>query len=198
MSSFYKGKILKRNFYNRPTLEVAKDLLGCFIVRKIKGKGICAMITDVEAYIGEEDLACHASKGRTKRTEVLYGKPGHAYVYLIYGMYYIVNFVTQIEGFPAAVMIRGVKIEGVDCKKTNGPGKVCREMKIDRSLHNWDITKGEEFWIQKGARVNAKDIHIAKRIGIAYAKHCAHYPWRFYIKNLEEREKRTSNKVHSL
>jgi len=175
------GIVLKKSFYNRPTLEVARDLLGCYIVRKIGKKSIQAMIVDVEAYIGEDDLACHASKGRTPRSEVLYGEAGRAYVYLIYGMHHIMNVVTEKGDFPAAVMIRAVKIEGVDFKKTNGPGKVCRQLKIDRTLHDWDVTKGEKLWIEKGKKIPFSHIIATTRLGIAYAQHCALFPWRLVI-----------------
>lgn len=177
-------KILEKKFYQRPTLDVARDLLGCVIVRKIGKKEMRAMITDVEAYIGEDDLACHASKGRTKRSEVLYGEAGHAYVYLIYGMYHIMNVVTEEKDFPAAVMIRAVKMEGTDYVRTNGPGKVCRALQIGKELHGWDMTKGERLWIEKRtASISAEDIVADRRVGIDYAKHCKEYPWRFALGN---------------
>ena len=125
---FRPMKSLHRSFYQRPTLTVARDLLGCFLVRKMparRGRGskiVRARITEVEAYIGEDDLACHASKGRTKRTEIMYGEAGHAYVYLIYGMYELLNIVTEAKDFPAAILIRAVEIEGMPKIKTNGPG----------------------------------------------------------------------------
>lgn len=170
---------------------MARELLGCFLVRKTGPREIRAMITDVEAYVGEDDLACHASKGRTPRSEVLYGPAGRAYVYLIYGMYHIMNVVTERKDFPAAVMIRAVKIEGVDYKNTNGPGKVCREMKIDKKFHGRDITQGKEFWIEarhsrmtgeKDTKIDPKNIVTTTRVGVAYAGRCALYPWRFAFK----------------
>ncbi len=121
-------KKLSREFYNRPTLKVAKELLGKILVRKIPSAGsgqaakiIRAMITETEAYCGPKDLASHASKGRTKRTEIMFGPPGFVYVYLIYGMYHCLNIVTEAENYPAAVLIRAVDADGV-----NGPGKLCR------------------------------------------------------------------------
>ncbi|MCX6763404.1 MAG: DNA-3-methyladenine glycosylase [Candidatus Moranbacteria bacterium] len=173
--------VLKRNFYQKNTLDVAKNLLSCFLVRKINNKIIRARITETEAYIGEDDLACHASKGRTKRTEIMYGQAGHAYVYMIYGMYHCLNIVTEKKDFPAAVLIRAVKIENVDYKKTNGPGKLCKVLKIDKKLNGWDLTKKEKIWIENGIKISKKNIKSAKRIGIDYAKHCRHYLWRFYI-----------------
>jgi len=141
-------------------LKVAKDLLGCFLIRKIRGKMTRAMITDVEAYVGEEDLANHASKGRTPRTEIMYGRAGHAYVYLIYGIYCVMNIVTEKKEYPAAVMLRGVKIENVDYKKTNGPGKLTKFLQIDKELNGWDLTKGEKLWIERGIKIDSKDFLI--------------------------------------
>jgi DNA-3-methyladenine glycosylase len=157
-------------------------LLGCFLARKIGKKVIRGIITETEAYVGEDDLASHASKGRTKRTEIMYGEAGYAYIYMVYGMYHCLNIVTEKKDFPAAVLIRSVKIKDVDYKKTNGPGKLCKFFKIDRRLNNWNITKGEKMWIEKSDKKQKLKIHTGKRIGIDYAKHCKHYLWRFYIK----------------
>lgn len=173
-------KRLNRKFFGRDTLLVAKDLLGCFLVRKLGKREVRAKIVEVEAYIGEDDLACHARVGRTKRTEVMYGAGGHAYVYLIYGMYHCLNIVTEKKNYPAAVLIRGVKIEDVPFEKTSGPGKLCRFLKIDRKLNAWDLTKGEKLWIEKGEK-NTSDILSSKRMGVDYAKHCKEYLWRFLL-----------------
>jgi DNA-3-methyladenine glycosylase len=177
--------IIRSSFYRRNTLKVAQDLLGCFLVRKIGNKITHAMITDVEAYIGEKDLACHASKGRTPRTEIMYGEAGHAYVYLVYGMYHVMNIVTEAKDFPAAVMLRGIKADSMEYKKTNGPGKLTRFMKIDKKLNGCDLTKGEKLWIASSrlVRLGRKNFKIkkSKRIGIEYAGHCKHYLWRFYL-----------------
>jgi len=181
--------ILNRKFYQRDTLKVAQSLLGCFLARKIGNKIIKGMITETEAYIGEDDLASHASKGRTPRTEIMYGEAGRTYIYMIYGMYHCLNVVTEKKDFPAAVLIRSIKIEGADYKKTNGPGKLCKLLKIDRKLNNWDITKGEKLWIASPRLVRLgrkkpakKNIVAGRRIGVGYAKHCKNYLWRFYIK----------------
>ncbi len=138
-------------------------------------------ITEVEAYIGEDDLACHASKGKTKRTEVMYEKAGHAYVYLIYGMYHCMNIVTEARGFPAAILIRSGEIEGVPLKETNGPGKLCRFLGIDRSFNGWDVTKGKKLWIEPGEDVAEDRVKMGKRIGVDYAGPCKEYLWRFEI-----------------
>ncbi len=171
--------VLPRTFYQKNTLDVAKNILGCFLVRKVGKKITKARITEVEAYIGEDDLACHARAGRTKRTEIMYGQAGQAYVYLIYGMYHCLNIVTEKEGYPAAILIRAVEIEGVSPKETNGPGKLCRFLKIDRKLNGWDMTKGEKLWVERGTKVSKKNIVATKRVGVEYAQHCADYLWRF-------------------
>lgn len=174
-------KILARSFYHEDTLEVARGLLGCFLVRKIGRKVVRARIVETEAYVGEDDLACHASKGRTKRTEVMYGEAGHAYVYMIYGMYHCLNIVTEAKDFPAAVLIRAAEIEGVSRNETDGPGKLCRFLDIDRSLNGWDITKGEKLWIESGRQSGDETILSMKRVGIDYAEHCREYLWRFVL-----------------
>lgn len=179
---------LSRDFYQRKTLDVAKELLGCFLVRKMGRKIIRARITEVEAYIGEDDLACHASKGRTQRTEIMYGAAGHAYVYLVYGMYHCLNMVTEAKEFPAAVLIRAVEVEGVAHKETNGPGKLCRFLHIDRTLNGWDITRGEKLWIESGKLRNNETIMAAERVGIDYAQYCKEYLWRFTLSALEKQK----------
>lgn len=180
--------IIKRSFYKKNTLDVAKGLLGCFLVRKIGKKVIRGMITETEAYIGEDDLACHASKGRTPRTEIMYGEAGRAYVYMIYGVYHCLNIVTEKKDFPAAVLIRGIKIENnppllnkerVEAR-LDGPGKLCKFLKIDRKLNKLDLTKREKLWIEKGIKIKSSEIKKSKRIGVDYARHCRHYLWRFH------------------
>lgn len=173
--------ILPQKFYQQNTLKVAQNLLGCFLVRKIGGKIIKGVITETEAYIGEDDLASHASKGRTPRTEIMYGEAGYTYVYMIYGMYFCLNIITEKKDFPAAVLIRGVKIEGVDYKKTNGPGKLCKFLKIDKKLHGIDIAKNNKLWIESGIKIKKSQIQKSKRVGVDYAKHCKEYLWRFHI-----------------
>lgn len=183
--------MLPRKFYSRNTMKVARDLLGCFLIREYRGKIWRAMITETEAYRGEEDLACHASKGRTPRTEVMYDEPGHAYVYMIYGMYHCLNIVTEKKDFPAAVLIRGAKIFGRRTSKDGGPpdvhlggpGKLCQFLKIDRKLNKWDLTKGERLWIEhRNPRAKLLAIKKSKRIGVDYAQHCREYLWRFNLK----------------
>jgi DNA-3-methyladenine glycosylase len=179
------SETLPREFYRRSTLDVARDLMGCFLVRRIGRKTVRARIVETEGYVGEDDLACHASKGRTKRTEVMYGDPGHAYVYLIYGMYHCLNIVTEEKGFPAAVLVRAVEVEGVPSKETNGPGKLCRFLEIGRDLNGWDLTRGAKLWLEPGEPVPGRNIQATRRIGVDYAKHCKDYLWRFVARETE-------------
>ncbi len=134
---------LGREFFERPTLLVAKELLGKYLV--FKGKS--GRITEVEAYIGEDDPACHAAKGVTPRNKVMFGPAGYSYVYFIYGMYHCLNFVTEKEGFPAAVLIRAVKIEDVD-SPIDGPGKLCKIFGIGREHSGVDLCENEDFYIE--------------------------------------------------
>ncbi len=180
-----KSRRLSRNFFVRPTLIVARELLGKILIRKIgptsprlrraSRKIIRAMITETEAYCGPRDLASHASKGRTKRTEIMFGPPGHAYVYLIYGMYYCLNIVTEAENYPAAVLIRAVDAVGV-----NGPGKLCRFLKIDKTLNGEDTIKSRRLWIEDGKELKPRQIGRAKRIGVDYAGPYKDKLWRFF------------------
>ena len=164
---------LTRDFFLRDVLEVAPDLLNCSIVLPYNNQQASYIITEVEAYKGEEDLACHASKGRTRRTEIMYGKGGHLYIYLIYGMYYMLNIVTGEADNPQAVLIRG--IQGY-----NGPGKLTRHLKIDKSYYGLDICNSDKLWIENKKRI--LPYHTSPRIGIEYAgEKWAGKPWRFYI-----------------
>jgi DNA-3-methyladenine glycosylase len=166
---------LKRNFFNRDTLVVAQELLGKILVRRIGSKFIKAGIVETEAYCGTKDLACHASKGLTERTKVMFGPAGFSYVYMIYGMYHCLNIVTKEEGNPSAVLIRGVEF----CR---GPGKLCRELKIDKKLNNIDITKSDRLWIEDGKiRIKKSQIKKSKRIGVDYAGKWKDKLWRFYL-----------------
>ena len=186
---------------------VARGLLGKFLVRKIGRKIVRAVITETEAYCGPKDLACHASRGparpagrRTKRTEVMFGPAGHAYVYLIYGMYYCLNIVTETEGYPAAVLIRAVSVQRLGYRKNsksrnslnvkpymlnaslNGPGKLCRFLKIDKTLNGEDLTKGRKLWLEDGIKLKTRQIGRDKRVGIDYAGAYKDKLWRFFVK----------------
>lgn len=173
------GVILPASFYARPTLQVARSLLGKYLVRDTSAGQQAGRIIEVEAYKGFHDRASHASRGRTKRTEIMFGPPGLAYVYLIYGMYHCLNVVTERAEFPAAVLIRAV--EG----RTGpivGPGRVCRALTIDRTLNQHDLTSGAALWIEdRGDRIRRTAIGTFPRIGVDYAGAWAAKPWRFRL-----------------
>jgi len=187
---------LPQKFYNRNTLKVAQGLLGKILARKYRGKILSGMIVETEAYAGEEDKACHASKGMTERNKIMFGKAGHAYIYMIYGMYYCLNIVTEKEKYPAAVLIRAIEpIEGIEAMKkyrdvrpinkltplTNGPGKLCQALKIDIKLNGENLS-GDKIRIEdRGVMTERRDIVKAKRVGIDYAGKSRNYLWRFYI-----------------
>lgn len=171
--------ILSKRYFNRPTLTVARSLVGKYVVRE-NGRGrIPGKIIEVEAYVGCQDKACHASKGRTTRTEVLFGPPGMSYVYLIYGIYHMLNVVTERMEFPAAVLIRAIEVDG---ELIDGPGKLCRALEIDRSLNRLDLTRGQSLWFEdRGARVSSEQVGTFPRIGVDYAGIWAKKPWRFRL-----------------
>lgn len=191
---------LPRDFYGRDTLTVARALLGKYLVHRVDGVELVARITETEAYIGAVDKACHAYGGRrTARTETLYARPGTAYVYLIYGMYHCLNFVTEDEGTAAAVLLRGVEaVKGTDLMARNrfgrdlsqltayqrknflnGPGKVCKAMAITRAHNGLDLTGDALFLWDSGEP--AGEVHVGKRIGIDYAEEAVDFPWRFWL-----------------
>jgi DNA-3-methyladenine glycosylase len=159
-------------FFERPTLQVAQELLG----KKIFYNGVEAVITETEAYIAEGDPACHAARGKTPRNAIMFGKPGFSYVYFIYGMYHCLNFVTEKEGVAAAVLIRGVKIDGVDHKKTNGPGKLCKFLNITREQNAIDIVSSDDFCVYDSEYL--PKFQTTPRIGIRQGKE---HLWRFVV-----------------
>lgn len=164
---------LAPEFFLRDVLQIAPDLLGKIIVRQFEdGHTERFRITDVEAYRGTEDLACHASKGRTPRTEVMFQEGGKVYVYLIYGQYWMLNFVTGKEDDPSAILIRG--IEGF-----SGPGRVGRQLQLDRSFYGENLSKSSRIWIEDGDPVS--EIRTSKRIGIDYSGEWKEKMWRFYL-----------------
>lgn len=157
------GKILPKAFFERKTETVAKELLGKKLVRKTASELEEFMITEVEAYIGPHDLACHASKGRTSRTEVMFDDAGIIYIYLIYGLHFMLNIVTEKNGYPAAVLIRGVK-------NISGPGRVTRQLQIDKKLNGLLLSKKTGLWIEEmGINPDKKDILAGPRVGVEYA-----------------------------
>ena len=178
---------LPRKFFDRPTLKVAKELLGKVLIKETPSGIIQTKIVDVEAYVGPKDKACHASKGRTKRTEIMFGPAGFTYVYLIYGMYHCLNIVTEEEDYPAAILIRGLELLGEEdapvCQnRIDGPGRVCRFLDIDRTHNGLDTTLGRNLWIEDhGLVVTRKQTQALPRIGVDYAGEWAKKLWRFCL-----------------
>jgi DNA-3-methyladenine glycosylase len=173
-------RALPREFYVRDTVTVAKDLLGHWLVHGAGEQARVAKIVEVEAYLGAHDLAAHSSKGITKRTRIMYGPPGHAYVYLIYGMHHCMNVVTEPEGCGAAVLIRALEPVRHVAGKTSGPGLLCKAMSIDMSLNGHDLCSGD-FYISAAPGHKQPSIVQRPRIGVAYAGEWADKPLRFYI-----------------
>ncbi|PRR76709.1 DNA-3-methyladenine glycosylase [Clostridium thermopalmarium] len=192
-------KKLERNFYKRSAIEVAKELLGKYLVHEYKGNKLIGRIVEVEAYMGIEDKAAHSYGGRrTVRTEVMYKEGGYTYVFQIYGMYYCVNVVTSEMDIPQAVLIRALEpIEGLEemsrnrYKKsyeeltayqkknlTNGPGKLCMAMNIDKTLNGEDLCGSRLYILDNKEKFNTV---YSKRINIDYAEEAKDYLWRFYI-----------------
>jgi DNA-3-methyladenine glycosylase len=171
-------KILKKEFFEQPTLVVAEGLLGKFLVRRYKGREISAMITEVEAYDGLHDRASHAHRGETARTSVMFGNAGVWYVYLIYGMHNMLNIVTGGVDYPAAILIRGVQ-------DARGPGKVTKFFHIDGKLNKKKALPAWGLWIEeKGICVPKKNIARTSRIGVLYAGPTwANKPYRFILKD---------------
>jgi len=175
-------RILPRIYFNRSTLTVARSLIGKYLVRSIDGRMLAGKIVEVEAYVGPQDKACHASKGRTQRTDVMFGSGGVAYVYLIYGMYHCLNVVTEREEFPSAILIRAIEIDG---KLIDGPGRLCRALQIDRRLNRVDLTTGEFLWFEdRGILVERGDVGTHPRVGVDYAGEWAKKPWRFRLRTV--------------
>lgn len=199
---------LDEKFFLQDTVEAAKNLLGCYLVRETGGETIVCRITETEAYIGAVDKACHAYGGkRTPRTETLYAAPGTAYVYLIYGMYSCLNFVTGPEGEASAVLVRGCtpvyNIDAVSKRRfgvkasemsayqrknfMNGPGKLCRGLDIDRTLNALPLGSSQLYLTDElpeldlPRRPENLPFRTGKRIGIDYAEEAVDFPWRFWI-----------------
>lgn len=193
---------LPREFYNRDTVQVARELLGQHLVRILPdGTPLICRITETEAYIGRSDKACHAyGYRRTPRTETMFAKPGTAYIYLIYGMYHCLNLVTEPEGEPCAVLIRGAqpvknasiiaenrfgrKYEDMTAYQhrhiLDGPGKLCRGLALTRKENGLDLL-GQELFVCPAPAPASDQISVGKRIGIDYAEEAVDFPWRFRL-----------------
>ena len=169
------GIRLQRNFFTRDVLDVSPDLLGKVLVRRFEDNSVSRwLITETEAYKGEEDKACHASKGRTSRTEVMYREGGYIYVYLIYGMYWLLNIVTGEKDLPQAALIRGLN-------KIDGPGRVGNQLKLDQSFYEEDLITSNRLWLEE-PNFNPQTYTSSARIGINYTPdEWRLKPWRFRL-----------------
>jgi DNA-3-methyladenine glycosylase len=176
-----------RSFYDRPTLEVARDLIGCLLVREVRGARLTGVIVETEAYTAD-DPGSHAFRGRTRRTEVMFGPPGHLYVYFTYGMHHCMNVVTETEGIAGAVLLRAAQpLEGMEqmerargprppVELCNGPAKLCQAFGITRADNGQDL-EGPEVWIEDDGQV-AHNVAISTRVGLTAGREL---PFRFYL-----------------
>jgi len=198
---------LSREFYNGNTVDIAKDLLGKILVRRLDGELLAGRITETEAYIGRCDKACHAYNYRkTDRTSTMFMAPGHAYIYFIYGIHHCLNFVTEPEGEPSAVLIRAIEpIAGIDTIRRlrfgdkpmtayrqkhfmDGPGKVCQGLSLTRAENQLDLTGGTLFVCESPSDIGLpcpilpkEIIRSGPRIGVDYAEEAREFPWRFWL-----------------
>lgn len=192
--------ILPQNFYNRGPLKVAQDLLGCFLVRRFDGKTVILKIVETEAYNGQKDLACHASRGKTLRNEVMFGPPGFFYVYFTYGLHYMLNIVTGPDNFPSAVLIRALEPAGgkygqirdmrlqskpKSDKLFSGPAKLTKALRINKTFNRLPaFKKSSKLWVESGTGpLPSSGIIRTSRIGIDYAGNYKDKKWRYYIKD---------------
>ncbi len=188
-------KIL-RSFFNRKSLLVAREILGKRLVRILDGERLSGTIIEVEAYIGQDDQASHARPGRTARNASMFGPPGHAYVYLIYGIHHCLNIVTEPEGYPAALLIRALEPqEGLETMRerrggrsdlplTSGPARLCQALAIDRQLDGTDLCDpGANLFLEEDRTIPDEAIATSPRIGVRGDERAVSIPWRFYIQN---------------
>ncbi len=186
---------LCRSFYEQATIDVAKQLLGKYLVHRHADGETAGRIVETEAYVGPQDLACHASKGRTARTEVMFGPAGHAYVYFIYGFHNMLNLVTEATDYPAAVLIRAVEpVVGIEVMKArrkldrlrdlaSGPGKLCQAFAIDRTLNGADLCDGSLYVEDRNEP--APKFQATPRIGVDYARQWKDKRYRFVVRGSE-------------
>ncbi len=185
--------VLTREFFARDAVTLARDMLGKKLLRRHQGQVLGGIIVETEAYLGEDDTACHASRGCTPRTQVMYGSAGHYYVYLIYGMYHMLNIVTGEEGHPQAVLVRALRpvlgveqmvaLRGGVAEKQlcNGPGKLCQALAIDRSFNGLPVD-GADLWLEDAPPVDDAHVSAGPRVGIGYASNKDQQrPWRFIL-----------------
>jgi DNA-3-methyladenine glycosylase len=186
---------LPRGFFARPTLEVARGLLGQRLVRVDRGRRVGGRIVETEAYIGQEDMGCHAHVGRTARNEVMWGPPGHAYVYFTYGMHWLLNVVTEDEGRPAAVLLRGLlPLEGLPAMRrrrggapeghlADGPAKLCQALAVDRGFNGHDLCAGQSrLFLERGRMPAHVVVTVGPRVGLnTVPEPWKSKPWRFRL-----------------
>jgi DNA-3-methyladenine glycosylase len=185
---------LDRDFYTRDVLTVARELLGQRLVRVVGGERLSGRIVEVEAYDGSDDQASHARPGRTERNASMYGPPGHAYVYFIYGMHYCLNAVAEPEGQPAAVLIRALEpLEGIEAMRerrggrtgatlTSGPARLCQALAIDRRFDGVDLCAAEgPLTVEADQIVPIGSLETSCRVGVRGDETAVNAPWRFYI-----------------
>ena len=173
-------KILPRRFFNRETTQVARELLGKLLVHSVDGKRRIGRVVEVEAYLGPADLAAHTSKGLTPRTRAMFGPPGHAYVYLVYGMHTCMNVVTEPEGTGTAILLRALEPVQNLASKASGPGLLCKAMGITLQDYGRDLC-GDDFHFAEDPAVQPFNIVARPRVGVDYAGEWAHKPLRFYM-----------------
>jgi DNA-3-methyladenine glycosylase len=173
---------LRRQFYNRDPVTVAQELLGMHLVHVSRGVKRVGRIVEVEAYLGPRDRAAHSSKGRTARTEVMFGAPGHAYVYMIYGLHYCMNVVTGPEGAATAVLLRALEPVLNLTGRTCGPGLLCAAMRISLRQNGSDLL-AESLYVEAPSQVVRGSIVRRRRIGVEYAGSWANRLLRFYLKD---------------
>lgn len=192
--------ILARSYYARSPLVVAPELLGCLVVREMEGARLVGRIVEVEAYLGEEDAASHAYRGLTDRNRVMFGPAGHAYVYFIYGNHFCLNVVTGEIGSASAVLLRALEpmagIEEMTARRgqrsevggrrqriglSNGPGKLCQALGIDRALNGHDLTLGSALWLELPGLPPSEPIGISPRVGVRGGDAAIIAPWRFFL-----------------
>jgi DNA-3-methyladenine glycosylase len=189
------GERIPREFYEQPALQAARALLGMRLVRIENGRRLAGIILETEAYRGEEDQGCHCRAGLTRRTQVMYGPPGHAYVYFTYGMHWMLNFVVEKQGFPAAILIRAIQaVEGLDtiaerrggqppARWTDGPAKICQALHIERGLNGADLCNPQaELFVEWGEPISEDRVTTGPRVGLnTVPEPWKSVPWRFLV-----------------
>jgi DNA-3-methyladenine glycosylase len=188
--------ILPRDFFDRPTPDVARALLGCKLVRQLNGSQMAGLVCETEAYQGEADLGCHARAGKTERTTVMYGAPGTLYIYFVYGMHWLMNIVTEPEGIPAAVLIRAIfPIEGLEAMAKyrpqqaykdgwlDGPAKLTQALSLDGKMNGLDLCRQDSrLQVETGRSISESKIQVGARVGLnSVPEPWKSMPWRFMV-----------------